>query len=381
MALIFAGQIETVHHSPGKQSDLAHQLVELSGPALTDGLAQDHTAGLHRFGGGHRRSRCSRAPEHPQPLPSPHPSIMTAQLRFGQGPSLQLLRPRPTSARHKRTVPPSLAPAPWSQLWSQFIPVWYRSPAPHRSWPACPLTCAFRAVPHTRQAAVAPGPLPARKTPAAAAARPPVEDRCSRSNARAHVVPTVPRYSVGSPRPSMSGRRCWNDARYPARLSPAPCMYAAACSSASARPPSSAASSAAAWMSVSLVRVTKKSAATPVARTGTSRSWSACQFRFWLVICTRPGPAGGRNRSTDARSAALSNTSSHPAGNLTSIRRTDATASRVSSRSWAAELGRQLTELRCQDGRVVRWELPRHSDLTQVPVGIFDRHTALARAP
>jgi len=44
---------------------------------------------------------------------------------------------------------------------------------------------------------------------------------CSRwANASAQVVATVPGYPAGPPRVSMSPRRRWNKARYPARLPP-----------------------------------------------------------------------------------------------------------------------------------------------------------------
>ena len=49
----------------------------------------------------------------------------------------------------------------------------------------------------------------------------PGADSSSRPNASAHVVTTVSGWPVGSPRLSRSGRRCPNNARYPARRSPA----------------------------------------------------------------------------------------------------------------------------------------------------------------
>ena len=65
--------------------------------------------------------------------------------------------------------------------------------------------------------------------------------------------------------------------------------------------------------------------------TGTSSGWPG-QAGFWLVISTRPGPAGGRNAATEARSAALSKISSHGAANPASTACTDATGSRASAR-------------------------------------------------
>ena len=58
------------------------------------------------------------------------------------------------------------------------------------------------------------------------------------------------------------------------------------------------------------------------------------------MISTRPGPAGGTNGSTAARSGTLSNTTSHPAPARASTACTDATGSRGSTTSrapsWAA---------------------------------------------
>ena len=68
---------------------------------------------------------------------------------------------------------------------------------------------------------------------------------------------------------------------------------------------------------------------------GTSTAWPGGHTALWLVINTRPSPAGGKNASTDARSGTLSNTSSHPAGNAANTPCTDATGSRVSASSRA----------------------------------------------
>jgi hypothetical protein len=55
------------------------------------------------------------------------------------------------------------------------------------------------------------------------------------------------------------------------------------------------------------------------------------------VISTRPGPAGGTNRATEARPGALSNSSSHRAGLPASTACTAATGSpRSAAPSWAA---------------------------------------------
>jgi len=113
------------------------------------------------------------------------------------------------------------------------------------------------------------------------------------------------------------------------------CMYAPACSSASGSPPSSAANSRADTRSVSPVRFTRKPAATSVSKTGTSRIWPGGQCWDWVVTSTRPFPAGGTNRSTEARSVTLSNTSSHPVSCRASTACTDATGSRASARSRA----------------------------------------------
>ena len=64
------------------------------------------------------------------------------------------------------------------------------------------------------------------------------------------------------------------------------------------------------------------------------------QFGFWLVISTRPGPAGGRKSASEAMSTASSKMSSHGAGNRARTACTEATGSRESARpgvpSWAA---------------------------------------------
>ena len=73
--------------------------------------------------------------------------------------------------------------------------------------------------------------------------------------------------------------------------------------------------SRAACRSGSPVRLIRKPAAASVPSTGTSSTGQG-QCGFWLVISTRPGPAGGRNASTDARSGALSKISSHGAAKL-----------------------------------------------------------------
>ena len=91
----------------------------------------------------------------------------------------------------------------------------------------------------------------------------------------------------------------------------------------------------AATRSASPVRDTRKSAATTGSSTGTSTAWPGGQIWFCVVISTRPGPAGGTNGATDARSGALSNTTSHPAFIRASTPCTDATGSRASAASRA----------------------------------------------
>ena len=112
-------------------------------------------------------------------------------------------------------------------------------------------------------------------------------------------------------------------------------MYAAACSSASGNPPIASASSSAAPRSASPVRATKNSAAISTASSGMCTAQPGGQCWFWLVITTRPGPAGGMNASTEARSAALSSTTSHPAACRASTACTEATGSRGSTISRA----------------------------------------------
>ena len=121
------------------------------------------------------------------------------------------------------------------------------------------------------------------------------------------------------------------------------------------------------------------SAATSVSSTGTSSAWPGGQSGSGLVISTRPGPAGGRNGSTDARSGALSNISSH--------RRSKRGQHPVHRRHRiprihhlpGPELGRQLGEPRRQHRRILGRELPGHPDLGQVPVRVLHRHAGLAR--
>lgn len=68
-----------------------------------------------------------------------------------------------------------------------------------------------------------------------------------------------------------------------------------------------------------LVRVTGARDQEPsLSRRGTSSTVRPGQCWDWLVMITRPGPAGGRNRRTDASSGALSKTSSHADGQAAS---------------------------------------------------------------
>ncbi len=118
-------------------------------------------------------------------------------------------------------------------------------------------------------------------------------------------------------------------------------MNAAACSSASGNPPSHSASSSAADRSRSPLRLTKKSAAVPGCSAGTSIACPGGQCWLWEVISTRPGPAGGTNRSTAAQSCALSNITSQSVSARASAACTAATGSRASATSsapsWAAK--------------------------------------------
>ena len=163
---------------------------------------------------------------------------------------------------------------------------------------------------------------PAGRTPAPRWSRPSCRTRWARRG------PACPRAAAGTRPGTRRGCRRWPGCRR--RPAPAP---------AAARPAPRPAPALPAGLA-SPVRLTRNSAATSGSRTGTSRTWPGGQYGFWLVISTRPRPAGGRNACTDARSGALSNTSSHPAGNAASTPCTDATGSRVSSRSrapsWAA---------------------------------------------
>ena len=154
-------------------------------------------------------------------------------------------------------------------------------------------------------------------------------------------------------------------------------MYAAACSSASGSPPSSPASSSAARRSASPVRLTRNPAATCGSSTGTSRAWPGGQIWFRLVISTRPGPAGGTNRATEARSGALSNTSSHGPGWRPAPRAPTATGSpRSAAPSWAASSPNPAASTAGSSAG----ELPAHPDLGQMPVRVLHRHAGLARA-
>ena len=146
-----------------------------------------------------------------------------------------------------------------------------------------------------------------RNSPAAGPAPP------SSVNASAQVVVTRLSYPAGSPRPSSSARRARNSPRYSAMLRPEACMYAPACSSASGSPPSSPASSPAAASSAAPaapVRSSRNPAATARSSTGTSSTCRPGQDPNWLVITTRPPPAGGTSPATAAGSGTLSKTSS-----------------------------------------------------------------------
>ena len=107
---------------------------------------------------------------------------------------------------------------------------------------------------------------------------------------------------------------------------------------------------------------------------------AAASAALWLVISTRPFPAGGKNRCTDARSGTLSNTSSHSAGNAASTPCTDATGSRASPPP-GPPAGRPAGRTPPAALRVLGRELPASPDLGQVPVRVLHRHTRLARAP
>ena len=141
--------------------------------------------------------------------------------------------------------------------------------------------------------------------------------------------------------------------------------------------PASPARSQAACRSGSPVRSTRNPAATSVSSTGTSSACPRGHSALWLVISTRPGPAGGRNASTDARSGALSKISSHCArerGEHSVHRR-----HRIPGISDipGAELGCQLTEPVSQHRRILGGELPGHPDLGQVTVRVRQRHAGL----
>ena len=109
-------------------------------------------------------------------------------------------------------------------------------------------------------------------------------------------------------------------------------------------------------------------------------AWPRGQCGFWLVISTRPPPAGGRNRSTDARSGTLSKTSSHPAGpGQRRVHRTppDSAASRPSrAPSCAASIANPPP---APSGPRPR-NCQHHPDLGQVPVRVLHCHAGLPRA-
>ena len=93
--------------------------------------------------------------------------------------------------------------------------------------------------------------------------------------------PSVAATSAGCPEASPAGQQVGlpgarNSGRYRARVVPVACMYAAACSRASGSPQLDGQFPAAA-RSGSPVRVTRKSAATCGASTGTSRAWPGGQ--------------------------------------------------------------------------------------------------------